>query len=99
MPHGGDQICSSFFFFPPNYLNSDEWFPRRFLKFFMDQISFSYFCRGLHSDHFCLAVFHSDHWFRASNFFQDWWAEVPHGAKNGGPFLKRWVQAYQTKHS
>ena len=23
---------------------------------------------------------------RASNFFQDWWAEVAHGAKNGGSF-------------
>ena len=23
---------------------------------------------------------------RASDFFQDWWAEVTHGAKNGGPF-------------
>ena len=22
----------------------------------------------------------------ASDFFQDWWAEVTHGAKNGGPF-------------
>ena len=24
--------------------------------------------------------------FRASDFFQDWWAEVIHGAKNGGSF-------------
>ena len=23
---------------------------------------------------------------RASDFFQDWWAEVTHGAKNGGSF-------------
>ena len=23
---------------------------------------------------------------RASGFFQDWWAEVIHGAKNGGSF-------------
>ena len=23
---------------------------------------------------------------RASIFFQDWWAEVTHGEKNGGPF-------------
>ena len=23
---------------------------------------------------------------RASDFFQDWWAKVTHGAKNGGPF-------------
>ena len=23
---------------------------------------------------------------KASNFFQDWWAEVTHGAKNGGSF-------------
>ena len=25
---------------------------------------------------------------RASDFFQDWWAEVTHGAKNGGSFSK-----------
>ena len=25
---------------------------------------------------------------RASDFFQDWWAEVTHGAKMGGHFLK-----------
>ena len=25
-------------------------------------------------------------WLRASNFFQDWWAKVIHGAKNGGLF-------------
>ena len=24
--------------------------------------------------------------YRASDFFQDWWAKVTHGAKNGGPF-------------
>ena len=24
--------------------------------------------------------------FRASDFFQDWWAEVTHGAKNGESF-------------
>ena len=24
--------------------------------------------------------------YRASDFFQDWWAEVTHGAKNGGLF-------------
>ena len=24
--------------------------------------------------------------YRASDFFQDWWAEVTHGAKNGGSF-------------
>ena len=23
---------------------------------------------------------------RASDFFQDWWTEVTHGAKNGGSF-------------
>ena len=23
---------------------------------------------------------------RVSDFFQDWWAEVTHGAKNGGSF-------------
>ena len=23
---------------------------------------------------------------RASDFFQDWWAEMTHGAKNGGSF-------------
>ena len=32
-------------------------------------------------------------------FFQDRWDEVTHGAKNGGSFLKRWSQAYQTNHS
>ena len=26
----------------------------------------------------------STHVSRASDFFQDWWAEVTHGAKNGG---------------
>ena len=26
------------------------------------------------------------HNFRASDFFHDWWAEVTHGAKNGGSF-------------
>ena len=25
---------------------------------------------------------------RASDFFQDWWTEVTHGAKNGGSFMK-----------
>ena len=25
---------------------------------------------------------------RASDFFPDWWAEVPYGAKNGGSFLE-----------
>ena len=34
-----------------------------------------------------------------SFFFQDWWAEVTHGAKNGGHFLKWWAQVYQTNHS
>ena len=24
--------------------------------------------------------------YRASDFFQDWWAEVTYGAKNGGSF-------------
>ena len=32
---------------------------------------------------------------RASDFFQDLWAEVTHGAKNGGSL----AQAYQTNHS
>ena len=31
-------------------------------------------------------------------FFHYWWAEVTHGAKNGGHFLKWWAQAYQTNH-
>ena len=26
---------------------------------------------------------------RASVFFQDWWAEVIHGAKNGGSYSER----------
>ena len=25
---------------------------------------------------------------RAYDFFQDWWAEVTHGAKNGGSFFE-----------
>ena len=33
---------------------------------------------------------------RASDIFQVWWAEVTHGAKHGGSFLKLWAQAYQT---
>ena len=28
----------------------------------------------------------SEDWCRSSDFFQDWWAEVIHGAKNGGSF-------------
>ena len=28
---------------------------------------------------------------RASDFFQEWWAKVTHGAKNGGSFSKRMV--------
>ena len=28
------------------------------------------------------------YWYRASDFFQDWWAKVTHGAKNGGSFSK-----------
>ena len=31
-------------------------------------------------------------------FFQDWWAEVTHGAKNGGSFSEM-MGPYQTKHS
>ena len=27
-----------------------------------------------------------NHNFRASDFFQNWWAEVTHGAQNGGSF-------------
>ena len=34
----------------------------------------------------------------ASDFFQDWWAEVTHGAKNGGSFSEMMAQAYQTNH-
>ena len=38
----------------------------------------------------------------ASDYFQDWWSEVTHGAKNGGSFSETigpTSQAYQTKHS
>ena len=28
------------------------------------------------------------HIYRASDFFQDWWVKVTHGAKNGGSFSK-----------
>ena len=30
---------------------------------------------------------------RASDFFQDWWAEVTHGAKNGGSFSEMMGQS------
>ena len=36
---------------------------------------------------------------RASDFIQDWWDEVTHGANMVGHFLKWWAQAYQTNHS
>ena len=32
-------------------------------------------------------------------FFIFWWAEVTHGAKNGGSFSEMMGQAYKTKHS
>ena len=36
---------------------------------------------------------------RASDSFQDLWAEVTHGAKNGWSFSEMMVQAYQTNQS
>ena len=39
-------------------------------------------------------------YYRASDFFQEWWAQVTHGAKKMvGYFLKWWAQAYQTNRS
>ena len=31
-------------------------------------------------------IFSNMVFYRASDFFQDWWPEVSHGAKNGGSF-------------
>ena len=31
-------------------------------------------------------ILHMSYRSRASDFFQDWWAEMTHGAKNGGSF-------------
>ena len=37
---------------------------------------------------------------RALDFFQDWWAKVTHGAKNGGSFSEiMGPEGYQTNHS
>ena len=39
-------------------------------------------CISVLKHHFCLGKQCS----MASDFFQDWWAKVTHGAKNGGSF-------------
>ena len=40
-----------------------------------------YFLKQTVNKHECTSID-----FRASDFYQDWWAEVSHGAKNGGSF-------------
>ena len=50
--------------------------------------------------HYCVTLYLCDTLnYRASDLFQDWWAKVTHGAKNGGSFSEWWAQAYQTNHS
>ena len=36
---------------------------------------------------------------RASDFFQDWWAEVTHGAKNGGSFSEMMGPSISNKYT
>ena len=40
----------------------------------------------LHSAIICRSIIVHNHAVRASECFQDWWAEVTHGAKNGVSF-------------
>ena len=35
-----------------------------------------------------LKLFSEKDHYKASDFFQDWWAEVTHGVKNGGSFCE-----------